>query len=117
MLIYTNTKSRVKAKQKPRHEREEYEQWCKKHGIDPTGNKRKKEKVSIPYIPGVVTSSPVRQTKHYPSLNSNVTGPCSSGEKKVYTGDKILGIAAMHKSNLVPIFDDQSAKDVSQMRR
>lgn len=37
--------------------------------------------------------------------------------KKVYTGDKILGIATMHKSNLVPIFNDQAAIEVAQMRR
>ncbi len=36
---------------------------------------------------------------------------------KVYTGDKIVGIATMHKSNLVPIFNDEAAKDVAQMRR
>lgn len=36
---------------------------------------------------------------------------------KVYTGDKIVGIATMHKSNLVPIFNEQAAKDVASMRR
>jgi hypothetical protein len=36
---------------------------------------------------------------------------------KVYTGDKMVGIATMHKSNLVPIFNDQAAKDVASMRR
>jgi hypothetical protein len=35
----------------------------------------------------------------------------------VYTGDKIIGIAAMHKSNLVPVFNDEAAKEVSSMRR
>lgn len=36
---------------------------------------------------------------------------------KVYTGNKIVGIATMHKSNLVPIFNDQAAVEVAQMRR
>lgn len=36
---------------------------------------------------------------------------------KVYTGNKIVGIATMHKSNLVPIFNDEAAIEVAQMRR
>jgi len=46
-----------------------------------------------------------------------MTGSTAPAEKKVYTGDKIVGIAAMHKSNLVPIFNDDAAKDVASMRR
>jgi hypothetical protein len=38
-------------------------------------------------------------------------------EQKQYTGDKILGIGTMHKSNAVPIFNDSEAKDISSMRR
>lgn len=34
-----------------------------------------------------------------------------------YTGEKILGIAAMHKSNLVPIFNADQAVDTATMRR
>lgn len=34
-----------------------------------------------------------------------------------YTGEKILGIAAMHKSNLVPIFNAEQAVDTATMRR
>jgi hypothetical protein len=36
---------------------------------------------------------------------------------KVYTGDKMIGIGVMHKSSLVPIFNDQAAKDLASMRR
>lgn len=35
---------------------------------------------------------------------------------KVYTGDKVLGIAVMHKSNLVPIFNNAAAVEVAQMK-
>ena len=38
-------------------------------------------------------------------------------EANVYTGDKMLGVATMHKSNMVPVFSDDSAKDISKMRR
>jgi hypothetical protein len=34
-----------------------------------------------------------------------------------YTGDKIKGIGTMHKSNAVPVFTDNEAKEISSMRR
>lgn len=42
---------------------------------------------------------------------------CSKPEDKVYTGDKIKGIGTMHKSNAVPIFTDEEARDIAHMRR
>ena len=41
-------------------------------------------------------------------------------EPKIYTGErKLVGIATMHKSNAVPIFesDKDHAKDIARMRR
>lgn len=35
----------------------------------------------------------------------------------VYTGDKLIGISVMHKSNLVPVFTEGEAKDLAKMRR
>jgi hypothetical protein len=51
-----------------------------------------------------------------PSLNSG-GGSTSKSEPKVYTGTKIIGIATMHKSNMVPIFNEEAAIEVAQMRR
>lgn len=34
-----------------------------------------------------------------------------------YTGDKLLGIATMHKSNAVPVFKQEDAEDIARMRR
>lgn len=57
----------------------------------------------------------------YPSLVTNATGNCTPRvEPMQYTGErKLLGIAAMHKSNLVPVFEDDKnyAKDLARMRR
>jgi hypothetical protein len=36
---------------------------------------------------------------------------------KQYTGTKVLGIATMHKSNAVPVFAEEQAIEISQMRR
>lgn len=34
-----------------------------------------------------------------------------------YTGDKLIGIATMHKSNSVPVFSQEDAIEISRMRR
>ena len=52
-----------------------------------------------------------------PSLDTGVKGPVNVRMPMQYTGDKIVGIGTMHKSNAVPIFTDQEAKDISSMRR
>ena len=38
-------------------------------------------------------------------------------EKKEYTGTLVKGIGTMHKSNAVPIIDEQQMKDLASMRR
>jgi hypothetical protein len=48
---------------------------------------------------------------------------CGNGSKKdrnIYSGERqLLGVATMHKSNMVPIFADkkEDAKDIASMRR
>lgn len=34
-----------------------------------------------------------------------------------YTGDRLLGIATLHKSNAVPVFSQEDAEDIARMRR
>ncbi len=55
------------------------------------------------------------------SENAKLTnGIAGNGAKKaanVYTGDYILGIATMHKSNAVPITSKEQAVDSATMRR
>jgi hypothetical protein len=36
---------------------------------------------------------------------------------KVYTGTAMKGIGTLHKSNAVPIFTDEEARDQANMRR
>ena len=59
---------------------------------------------------------PGRETPQVPSQDTGwVT--CVKPQDKEYTGTKIKGIATLHKSNGVPVFTDQEAKDISKMRR
>ena len=48
--------------------------------------------------------------------NGNKTEP-RNPELKVYTGDLIIGIGTMHKSNSVPVINSNVARDLSTMRR
>ena len=41
----------------------------------------------------------------------------SKKPEKAYTGDKLIGIATMHKSNSVPVFRKEDAEDIARMRR
>jgi len=63
-----------------------------------------------------------------PMINTRVSQPrtetkiephvCAKKEPKVYDGErKLIGIGMLHKSNLVPIFDKEHAKDIAKMRR
>ena len=57
-----------------------------------------------------------RSTTHIPSRNTG-DGIATTKQIPQYTGTKIIGIGTMHKSNAVPIFSDEEAKDISTMRR
>ncbi len=73
------------------------------------------------FVPLEVKHDPVmdriRQHKEmYPSLNS-MQGNTAKPVPKVYTGTLIKGIATMHKSNAVPVINDEQAIEISRMRR
>lgn len=38
-------------------------------------------------------------------------------QSMMYTGSLVKGIATMHKSNAVPVIDEEQMKDISRMRR
>lgn len=101
-----------------RKARELDESWNalqKKWGIEAEDRKRKRALASESYSPAPIYR---RETPKIPSLNGGRDmGPAVKPAQKVYTGTKIIGIGTMHKSNAVPIFSDEDAKDISSMRR
>ncbi|MDA8866392.1 hypothetical protein N9H77_02685 [Porticoccaceae bacterium] len=59
-----------------------------------------------------------RKQQKYASIPPTATDiSFSKPERPEYTGDYIVGIATMHKSNLVPVGRDDNPKDYSTMRR
>ena len=57
-----------------------------------------------------------RETPKIASLDTGFV-TCVKTFQNTYTGDKIKGIGTMHKSNAVPVFTDNEAKDIASMRR
>jgi len=66
------------------------------------------------YKPNYTTPRP--QT-HIPSLSTGGVYQCTKPEPKVYTGTLVKGIATMHKSNAVPVINQEQAEDIAKMRR
>jgi hypothetical protein len=54
-------------------------------------------------------------TKHK-SLNTG-DGIAAAKEIQQYTGTEMIGIGQLHKSNAIPVFKEQEAKDLASMRR
>ena len=99
---------------------EEYVAYC--HGEH---KPRTKAAVNVDWLHegGTVWERPQAETK---SLNSDKSfAPCTKKESIQYTGKRrLIGIATMHKSNMVPIFADdddktgsKQATEIAKMRR
>ena len=61
-----------------------------------------------------------RETPTYSSYSSKgkpTPGYAAKQEPKQYTGTLIKGIGTMHKSNAIPVIDEQQMKDLASMRR
>lgn len=99
---------------KAREQKESWAEFMKKWGIEAEEKKRKQglaakpmQKKAEPYR---------RETPHYPSLNSD-SGVAVKKPVQQYTGDAMIGIGQLHKSNSIPVFSKEDAVDISKMRR
>lgn len=73
------------------------------------------------YMQGVLkVEQPFRRESNadkVPSKTSTGYLCAARKEDKVYTGNNMIGISTMHKSNLVPLFSTEEAIDNARMRR
>ena len=88
----------------------EFEKLTPKFSTGPYNAPRKTMSDFMPRTP------PGRETAIIPSQDTGWV-PCVKVHDPEYTGTKIKGIGTMHKSNAVPVFSDDEAKDISSMRR
>ena len=90
-----------------------HEKWLKARGLDLKSlKKRLKTWTGYPF-PDLSTDP------NYPPCSDKIpVGTSKKKEVQQYSGErKLLGIATMHKSNMVPVFDKEDAKDIAKMRR
>jgi hypothetical protein len=103
MLIYTNTSYKPKKKRKPKGEIARKINVAKLHG----------EKIPSYSYGHRQGASNAREIK---SLETNAHYT-DRRESIMYTGTLVRGIATMHKSNAVPVINEEQMKDISRMRR
>ena len=105
------------AEQKRQHEQleREWQELLKRQGADLEVQKQKRALKAKPYVGNV--NPRIAELRKIASVDSGHTGAVNVKQTPQYTGDKIIGIGTMHKSNAVPIFNDEAAKDISKMRR
>ena len=110
---YSNKKKKPNAKQLKAQA--EHDKWLRKNGVHSDQLAAKKHKdVSINSIPNY------REGARGLPTSDKICGHGPAKESMTYSGERqLLGIATMHKSNMVPIFADKKddAKDIASMRR
>lgn len=87
----------------------------KKWGIEAEDKKRKRAMNAEPLKYDISTTSD-RSNAHIKSLNSGAAVAVLI-PSKVYTGNNILGISQMAKSNAVPVFNSDHIIEIARMRR
>lgn len=109
----------AEAAAKARQNSEAWQQLMEKYDVKPARKVRQPVQQASKFNP-VVSNGPVldpkRSTSHIPSVDTG-QGIAPKRENKQYTGDAMLGIGVLHKSNSVPIFKQEDAVDISKMRR
>ena len=116
MMIYARVK-KAKRKLAPKAVREQHEEWLQSVNKMTTNFSRGIKPVKK--IEHSVLNQPqlIRQNANIPSLCSFDNTPALKRETRKYTGTKMLGIGTLHKSNAVPVFTENEAKDMAAMRR
>ena len=106
----TSTRKRkVKKTSRQLAAEKEHKKWLKKHGIHEKPASRYKEE-----FPSYI----VNEKNIAPTSDVIPTGIAVKNDPKKYNGErKLLGIATMHKSNMVPVFSQKDAEEIAKMRR
>ena len=87
----------------------------KKWDVDLEEKRRSRAMKAEPLVYRLTCTTDRAGTAHIPSVNTG--GNATLAPAKVYTGDKMIGIGQLHKSNAVPVFSDEEAIEISRMRR
>jgi len=102
--------------QKARQLDADWKELQKKWEVDAEDKKRKRALAAEP-LQYTLSAPAGRETVRISSLDTGHKGAVRTKDIPQYTGNKIIGIGTMHKSNAVPVFSDEEAKAISTMRR
>ena len=104
MMVYTRTSFKPKKKRVVRGETARKINKSTLHGT---------EMPTLSYVP-----RPAAEFARSAQSLQTTANYTERKESMVYSGErKLLGIATMHKSNMVPVFSIEEATDVARMRR
>lgn len=103
------------AKRRAERDRSAYEAMLAEYGISKKSKRSSAKNVDRNYVPKT-NHLAVRNSDKIPSLPSS-WATCAKPPEKKYTGVLIKGICTMHKSNAVPVINEQEMIDISRMRR
>lgn len=127
MIIYINQKPKKKSQntKKKQELKASWDKLMEKWDVKPnktmvaksktTGKNHSQNMVGSKYIWRDYVN-PSRLTDGIPSVDSGL-GLTPKKESPQYTGDSILGVGQLHKSNAIPIFKQEDAEDLAKMRR
>ena len=114
MVIHGNI-PKSKKRKVSKVQNQQYDQWLLSINSMSTNFSRNKSTKFSKVTP--MFSIPAgRETPKIASLDTGFIA-CVKKFGNSYTGEKIKGIGTMHKSNAVPIFTDNEAKEIASMRR
>ncbi len=83
----------------------------------PKGEVYKKLK-AVPHARNRATPNFRRDAEvHYASVDIGSPTVCAAPDKKEYTGTLVKGISTLHKSNAVPVINQEEMIDIARMRR
>jgi hypothetical protein len=115
MFIYVNQASKRKSKKpdaKARMLKASWEKILRKYDIEPS----KKSNTRSTILHSNATDYRRTELDNARSLDTG-GGVAPKKDIQKYTGDAMIGIGQLHKSNAIPIFQAEDAVDISKMRR
>ena len=89
----------------------EHHEWLLSQNLTPAELKKRSKGSPVPF-------PNYKLTREMPKTSDKIVKVSGRAEQQHYSGErKLLGIGMLHKSNLVPVFDQQDAIDIYKMRR
>jgi len=117
---YNRKKKSAKKTARQLEAERQHQEFLKKMGVDDESLKKRLPQDHKGRRKGINDIPDYRSTKPEVNLSNKVAEHGAAVEPKEYSGERqLIGIATMHKSNMVPIFADkkQDAIDIARMRR